>query len=365
MSSRDGLVSLGLKIQLQAQVMAEFVKAHSIPSILLLDGMWTLFNDPVGTLIGTNGKWAKTVKDTVVFPNSQFPNCTSPFLKQNTSAYRVLCLLNDTHIAWDAVHANALDHRITSSHLPIQHLPLQLSYDTKKTLMKAFSQFLRNLLPVVKDGPLAHVNSTNKKCQKVAKKPDFYMPFCDLAPTRITAQNIIYSDVDWLRTDVGFWNIASKEPDTYFINSNAYGTANKNRNLEAIETLWKQRRLWAPFIQTNPDPVEVYEFLVYPNRFRNVGPLTAMLLTGDLCKAGVIRQPTIEELGALVWKVKKGAVSGIKLGLVAKCPTEAEVINAVRDLWEFLDEELTVAEKAAMSFDFWCQEHGLCKYHCV
>ncbi|RDB15402.1 hypothetical protein Hypma_004554 [Hypsizygus marmoreus] len=174
---------LDSKSTLQAQVMAEFVKANSIPSILLLDGMWTLFNDPVGTLIGTNGKWAKTVKDTMVIQTLSSLIARHPFWKQDTSAYQVLCLLNDQRIAWDAVHANALDHRITSSHSPIQHLPLQLSYDTKKTLMKAFSQFLRDLLPVVKDGPLAHVNSTKKKRQKVAKKPDFYMPFRDLAPT--------------------------------------------------------------------------------------------------------------------------------------------------------------------------------------
>ncbi|RDB17031.1 hypothetical protein Hypma_002029 [Hypsizygus marmoreus] len=261
---------------LQAQVMAKFVKANSIPSILLLDGMWTLFNDSVGTLIGTNnGKWSKTVKDTMIIQTLGSLIARHPFWKQDTSAYRVLYLLNDTRIAWDAVYANALDHRITSSHPPVQHLPLQLSYNTKKTLMKAFSQ-----------SPLTDIGFWNVLIHRAI--------FYGSEFTKIQEANFSSFD-DWHQH-----RSASEKPDTYFINFNAYGTANKNSNLEAIETLWKQRYLWAPFIQTNPGPVEVYEFLVYLNCFRNVGPLTAMLLTGDLCKAGVIRQPTIEELGALV-----------------------------------------------------------------
>ena len=115
--------------------------------------------------------------------------------------------------------------------------------------------------------------------------------------------------------------------------------------------------------------IEFYQLLLQ-KRIKNVGELTAFLLTGDYVYAGVVEMPSVEEVGSLIWQLKRGALDGLRdIGLVAEngqiAVTEEETISAFTTLYDYtqkqLDEYPGLAEK--MTFDPIMMEHALCKFH--
>ena len=102
-----------------------------------------------------------------------------------------------------------------------------------------------------------------------------------------------------------------------------------------------------------------------PN-FPNIGPLSALLISGDLAIEGVVLKPTVEEMGRIVFKLGKGALVGlIRLGLIEKNSLEQEVVSAFSFLYNYLDCNLTTEVKTLICLDVFTLEHGLCKYSCV
>ena len=102
-------------------------------------------------------------------------------------------------------------------------------------------------------------------------------------------------------------------------------------------------------------------------KFDNVGPLTAYLLVADYVEAGLVQEPTIEELAQLILELNRGALQGLRaLGLlplgkhhkVAPC----DVLLAVRKVWAYLEENLSAEVKEETKLSPILLEHALCKY---
>ncbi|KAJ7261538.1 hypothetical protein C8J57DRAFT_1634584 [Mycena rebaudengoi] len=66
-----------------------------------------------------------------------------------------------------------------------------------------------------------------------------------------------------------------------------------------------------------PSFPEAYKFFANSNRFFQLGPLGAYLLTADYSYAGFISPPTLAELAKIICDLDKGAVAGLELlGLI-------------------------------------------------
>jgi hypothetical protein len=272
--------------------------------------------------------------------------------------------------------------------------------------MMIFLKYIQLLKPLIDPGAPTSQNSQDKSVKKVLKRPDFLLPFRQKAPMILRAQQTIYSEKDRLRTSEGFSNILmyrgvlygssyathdvrwfntlhewqqyytnskekNKDIDKYFVNICAYGFNNKARSVDCIAEYWIQNKRWTSFIERNPNVAEVYAFLTakkskkeeFKKVFPNIGPLTALLICGDLIEAGVMEMPSIKEWAHLVFKVGKGAAEGlIRLNLLPRKYSEDQIFQAFDGLHRFLLENISDADRALMGYNIIMLEHGLCKF---
>lgn len=284
--------------------------------------------------------------------------------------------------------------------------------ETRIKQMKVFLDYLRHLIPLVKDGFAMHVNSPDPILRRVAVSPDRLLPFRQKAPTAIKASQVIYGNRDRLRTRVGLFNAlmfrgvfygspfakddlvwfnsldewhafyqtskrkakgsdlskpATKE--RYFVNKSAYGPNQPARSTEVAKTYWKESEGWETFIKANHDAKEMFDWLVGINsmgkkRFPNIGPLCALLVLGDLIKAEcqIFPMPTSSIWGELVHELNKGARNGlVELGLQGKIVTSEVTSHSFQELNQYLEEQLDDEEKSLIGFNVISLEHGLCK----
>ena len=222
---------------------------------------------------------------------------------------------------------------------------------------------------------------------------------------------ILYNDLEFLKTRAGLWNVlmfrgvfygsefaknklqhfqdlddwrtfyekekSSGTEDDYFVNVRAYGPANRHRKIDLVESYWDACAGWpqqnlrtfesmATYLDTKkPGEKKMGKKKISEKLFRNIGPLTTMLICGDLALAGVLELPSVEELGRVISRLGLGAKRGLfQLGLISDLKTarEDEVVKAFKNLFSYLDMELTPAEKQDMSFSPLMLEHTLCKY---
>ena len=102
--------------------------------------------------------------------------------------------------------------------------------------------------------------------------------------------------------------------------------------------------------------------------FHQIGPLTRLLIAGDLVYAGIITPPTVDEMGSLIASVSKGALQGlIKLNLVPPANKgddmyPEKVTRAFTTLYHDLKGSLTSDEWKRMGMDVLVLEHSLCKF---
>ncbi|KAF8067618.1 hypothetical protein FPV67DRAFT_1416126 [Lyophyllum atratum] len=262
----------------------------------------------------------------------------------------------------------------------------------------AFLQYLRRLLPVVIDPLHQSKKSSDRGLRKVARDPDYFMPFRDVAPTRSYAIKNLCSDKDRLLTQEGFgslllhraffygsdfgkshpgfftdiseWDdlhaalVAAGKDNAYFIRNGVYGSASKHRQVDFISKLWVSRTEWPAWHANRPEFtfLELLQFLKGENRFYGVGPLTALLIAGDMAVADACPMPSAEDVGNIIFDVKKGALKGLqKYGLVGSSPTRQEVVDAFVALHIYLVTHLTAEEKHAMGYTVLMLEHSLCK----
>ncbi|EKM51259.1 uncharacterized protein PHACADRAFT_32253 [Phanerochaete carnosa HHB-10118-sp] len=99
-----------------------------------------------------------------------------------------------------------------------------------------------------------------------------------------------------------------------------YGTANKHRNTNIVPDLWNASDSWESkvgnFRQGNKfSPVQFFKFLLGCNKphhvvkFKNIGPLTAYLLTADYIQASLVHMPNINEMAEIAHSINRGAIS--------------------------------------------------------
>ena len=156
----------------------------------------------------------------------------------------------------------------------------------------------------------------------------------------------------------------------YFINVAAYGMRNKHRNINNIAKYWDERHRWTSFIASKPDLKKTYKFLTQNHKgesqkkvFPNIGPLTALLVCGDLIELKILEIPAIKDWAELIYDVQKGATLGLhSLALIGETFTKEDVIDAFTKLDSFLVQELSDDDKLLMGYNMVMLEHGLCKF---
>lgn len=155
------------------------------------------------------------------------------------------------------------------------------------------------------------------------------------------------------------------------MNIGAYGSSNPGRSITCITSYWNERHRWTSFLQQSPTATELYEFLSATKQiagktvkiFTNIGPLTALLICGDLIEAGIIPMPSIQEWAALIYHVDKGASKGLaKLKLIHDPYTKAQHAEALEALHNFLLQHLSHDEQIMMGYNIVMLEYALCKF---
>src|SRR5271170_232677 len=216
--------------------------------------------------------------------------------------------------------------------------------------MAVLLNYLRHLKPLIVHGTEIYLGSNDRLLSRIAKRPDFLLPFRQKAPMIIKAMQTIYSSPDQLRTPEGFWNLLTyrgvfygsiyatedlrwfdsledwkvyfddstktKDGDKegYYVNICAYGFNNTKRKSENISIYWAECDRWTSFLETNPGVKETYEFLLQCRSkkdgstkvFTNIGRLAALLICGDLIETGVLEMPDVGVWAKLICSVKKG-----------------------------------------------------------
>lgn len=131
-------------------------------------------------------------------------------------------------------------------------------------------------------------------------------------------------------------------------------------NPTSYKALWKE----ICAVKKSPDTT--------PAAYPQMGTLIGHLFVADYVYAGVIPMPSADEMADIIWEINKGGARGLEeLGLIPKADRGAkrdkqEVRDALRALFQFLQENLDLEEQTQMIFDIIMLEHALCKYvRCV
>jgi hypothetical protein len=208
----------------------------------------------------------------------------------------------------------------------------------------------------------------------------------------------------------------SERTKEYFVSPCAYGPSNRYRDIKLIPQYWELRDTWTTFYEerftgftslfsflcSEDDPDLVEDLDTYKPavgrgkkpvarkkkkaggwlrrkklqensiededvsdkpKFPNIGPLTALLICGDLAMAGFVEKPTVKQMAKLIFCLEKGALLGLeRLGLVPPKATFEEVLTCFSFLYDYLDANLSHEDKLLIHFDVITLEHGLCKY---
>ena len=148
-----------------------------------------------------------------------------------------------------------------------------------------------------------------------------------------------------------------------------YGSIQRDCSLTLLPGYWEQRKSWNDMFNDSRTPTvdEVYNWLsskvTGASKFRNIGPLTALLICGDLIEADIITPtPSSYKLGQLIYKVRKGAKDGMQmLGLVREGVDRNNFCNAFASLDAYIENGLGAEDKKAMGYNAVMLEHALCK----
>ncbi|KII82672.1 hypothetical protein PLICRDRAFT_33267, partial [Plicaturopsis crispa FD-325 SS-3] len=96
--------------------------------------------------------------------------------------------------------------------------------------------------------------------------------------------------------------------------------------------------------------------------------LAGVLLAEDLVYAGVVRMPTADKMGDVIYDLSKGAIQGLeRLGLLHlkdnanKDAARAACRKAFVELHTWLSGSLTAAQRTKTTYDVIMLEHALCK----
>ncbi|KAG6848987.1 hypothetical protein H0H93_012214 [Arthromyces matolae] len=368
-------------------------RLHISTSIFLLDCVWDVFQSPALLADSTHRiAGSRTVNHALKSLAKKLAH--HPLLDSTSPTAQSLQLLDKVFLSWENIQKG-----FASSHL--DHTPV-LGWGAGPSI---FCEYIRKMLPIARDGPDAHKKSMDPQVAKVAHDADYLSPLRDTAPTRCHLQKHLFSDPTFLKTDDGFgsvllhralfygspfalkddgiwpkvnpsWDDIQKEHNynkAYFVRNNVYGSGNRHRKLENFTPIWDGRFGWHTFLEDNLNPnfdqastilavILVVQWIIN-KKITNVGPLTAVLIAGDLADAGVIPEPTPEMMGKLIFDLSKGAMVGLRYLklIVGSHPSQQDVQRAMVILYNHLKANLTDEEQQIIKFSVRMIEHGLCK----
>jgi len=242
--------------------------------------------------------------------------------------------------------------------------------------------------------------------KKVLSELDFFLPFCQHAPSLANARREIYADIDqfpgedgvglfnvlafcgvffgspfaqsdryqrfntfadWEKFQVEGNKVAKKhgkhgKEEKYYVMQNCYGQSQTDCSTNLLWNYWDQRLLWSAKFNkpTKPSITEVHKWLI--SSFCNIGGLSALLICGDLIEASILPMPTAHEWGGLIYTLKMGANGTMEmLSLISKKASRVEVAEVFTSLDQVLQKGLQEEEKVAMKYNVIMLEHMLCK----
>lgn len=322
---------------------------------------------------------------------------------------------------WERYKTFILSVRQGPKGLPVA-IPLNQNLELSEKNFSNFVLFLRKSLQASK-GELPELDPFYPY---LCHNPDFFMPLREKAPSRMNAtsqENSIFSQIEHPQ---GFFNLLifrilafntqasrtgrfdftynsllqfMKDNDkTLWYNPRAYG--NPCRGWDHVDT-WKRywdavHLVWASRVKkqkengksiaiasfclnlTNKQAelrtfsnfvawLETVKFQDGRNAFRLVGKLTRVLIAGDLVYAGMLDEPTVDEMGVMIAKISKGGIGGLRyLNLlpphIPGYPfTPTQVLNAYTIVYNRLKEALDSEEWNEMGMNTLVLEHSLCK----
>ncbi|TFK59903.1 hypothetical protein BDN72DRAFT_780104, partial [Pluteus cervinus] len=261
-----------------------------------------------------------------------------------------------------------------------------------------FISFLQDVLPVLSQPFSAFETSPNLVLKAISHKPDFFLPFRQLAPTIIRAESTIFSRVDRLNTTAGLFNAVAfravfygsdwarehlrwfenykewqdyykinKQPEPHYVNKGAYGAYMANRSIEWLKGDWDkavkavEKGAWAAIVQKAKagDIQALFDFLC---PFTGIGKLSALLIIGDLVECGFIPMPSAEAWGALIAAIERGGQKGlVQLGLVDLVSAQS-VASAFASLHTHVLQVIPSDQLRRFRYDVITLEHAVCKY---
>lgn len=96
--------------------------------------------------------------------------------------------------------------------------------------------------------------------------------------------------------------------------------------------------------------------------FKNLGPLTAYLLTVDLCYAEVVTEPKIEEMGPIIRNIDCGSYAKlVELQIFDPRTNDEELGHAFKRFYEGVCSAMTEDEHQRWKFTPFTMEHTNCK----
>ncbi|KIY67039.1 hypothetical protein CYLTODRAFT_353996 [Cylindrobasidium torrendii FP15055 ss-10] len=157
--------------------------------------------------------------------------------------------------------------------------------------------------------------------------------------------------------------------EALFCDRRAYGQPN-DRSSKHFETYWRAGDIISRYLNapTPPSFVETLSFVRTNGPLEgfalpSFGPLSTLLLVEDMVYAGLVSWPSVEEFGAVVAELGKGATDAlVMLGLISHEASQAEIAGAFVQTYRYannLPDNFNVLE---MGFDMFMLEHALCKY---
>lgn len=234
--------------------------------------------------------------------------------------------------------------------------------------------------------------------KKIADDWDFYLPFRQLAPSK----RIVLEDPQgpfsptMLRTREGLFDalifrlitqaspfllqqrqVCFGSPSAFehavegmdkrlYCNPRATGRHNRLRNIPHISSYWERTEDWGDLIGHGVTLESLLGWFIGNmegggTRFFGMGYLVGWLLASDYAYAGLVNEPSMSEVGRVIFKIDAGGKAGLAL-LGLGVGTAEACATSLSDLWDVILAQFTRAEINEMGLDPITLEHALCKY---
>lgn len=395
-----------LNNRLKALFVDEMV-THCGPAVLLLDSVWSAYNN-VRRMVLVNSP---------PFSASAFtPSVFDVFTRE--LELHPLCIEGSPHQATLQLMARHVDLFTNDKDGIIRYIDpttKHIIYPTvarNSGMLGTLLAYLLELIPLLPMTCRLPVSDMSPLQLAVHARPDHLLPFREHAPTRLRfsgdnspfSPNVVRTreglfsalimrgitfNTEFSRSgpmmfnDVSEWNAVVEKhsdlPISYMVNASAYGSCNPHRHTKLAAGYWDATifpQPWTEFVKEGPVSfLSCYKFFLASRptkRFMEIGTLTAYLLTADYVYAGVVVDPSIEDLAELVSKINRGAVRGLEiLGLIPERGTRedgtkkrAKVSDCLTGLIEakaYCDHHFTLVQRKDTRFDNIQLEATLCK----